>query len=174
MDSNFSKPRYMIIITMVILAGLVRFIPHPPNFAPIAALALFGGRYVNNKKFAFFIPVVIMLLTDYILGFHYLMPAVYLSFMLIVGIGILLRKTNKIAWLIAGSIAASTLFFIITNFYEWFVGILYSKTLIGLGTCFVAAIPFFFNTLLGDLFYVVLMFMSFELLNHKVQELVKV
>src|SRR5690606_10229573 len=107
MDSNFIKPRYMIIITMVIMAGLVRFIPHPPNFAPIAALALFGGRYVNNKKLAFLIPVVTMLLTDYILGFHYLMPAVYLSFVLIVGIGLLLRKTHKVVWLISGSIGAS-------------------------------------------------------------------
>lgn len=173
MESNLLKPRFIIITTMILLAGLVRFIPHPPNFAPIAALALFGGRYINDKKIAFVVPVIVMLLTDYVLGFHYLMPAVYLSFVLIVGIGLLLRKTNKVVWLISGSIGASTLFFIITNFYEWFVGILYPKTMIGLITCFVAAIPFYFNTLMGDLFYVILMFMSFELLNHKFQELAK-
>jgi hypothetical protein len=154
---------------MIILAALVRFIPHPPNFASIAALALFGGKYYTDKKFAFIVPVLVMIITDAVIGFHYLIPAVYISFLIIAGIGLLLRKTNKVSWLIAGSIAASTLFFILTNFYEWYAGILYPQTFNGLITCYVAAIPFFFNTLIADLFFVIAMSMTFEFLTRKYQ-----
>ncbi len=115
-----------------------------------------------------------MIITDAVIGFHYLIPAVYISFLLIVGIGIMLRKSNKVSWLIAGSIAASTLFFILTNFFEWYAGILYPHTFSGLITCYVAAIPFFFNTLIADMFFVIAMSMTFEFLTKKYQVLAKV
>ncbi|MCZ7611659.1 MAG: hypothetical protein M5U17_16060 [Ignavibacterium sp.] len=169
MFSSLTKPRFLVITSMIILAALVRFIPHPPNFAPIAALALFGGKYYTDKKFAFAVPVLVMIITDAVIGFHYLIPAVYISFLLIAGVGLLLRKTNKLPWLIAGSIAASTLFFILTNFFEWYAGILYPQTFNGLITCYVAAIPFFFNTLIADLFFVIAMSMTFEFLTRKYQ-----
>ncbi|GIK22094.1 MAG: hypothetical protein BroJett005_15080 [Ignavibacteriota bacterium] len=169
MFSSLTKPRFLVITSMIILAALVRFIPHPPNFAPIAALALFGGKYYTDKKFAFIVPVLVMIITDAVIGFHYLIPAVYISFLIIAGIGLLLRKTNKVSWLIAGSIAASTLFFILTNFYEWYAGILYPQTFNGLITCYVAAIPFFFNTLIADLLFVIAMSMTFEFLTRKYQ-----
>lgn len=169
MFSSLTKPRFLVITSMIILAALVRFIPHPPNFAPIAALALFGGKYYTDKKFAFAVPVLVMIITDAVIGFHYLIPVVYISFLIIAGIGLLLRKTNKVSWLIAGSIAASTLFFILTNFYEWYAGILYPQTFNGLITCYVAAIPFFFNTLIADLFFVIAMSMTFEFLTKKYQ-----
>jgi len=152
---------------MIILAALVRFIPHPPNFAPIAALALFGGKYYTDKKLAFVVPILVMIITDAVIGFHYLIPMVYFSFLLIVVIGLLLRKTNKVSWLVAGSIAASTLFFVLTNFYEWYAGILYPQTFSGLITCYVAAIPFYFNTLIADLFFFIVMSMTFEFLTNK-------
>lgn len=167
MFSNLIKPRFLVITSMIILAALVRFIPHPPNFAPIAALALFGGKYYTDKKLAFVVPILVMIITDAVIGFHYLIPMVYFSFLLIVGIGLLLRKTNKVSWLVAGSIAASTLFFVLTNFYEWYAGILYPQTFSGLITCYVAAIPFFFNTLIADLFFFIVMSMTFEFLTNK-------
>lgn len=167
MYSDFLKPRFLVLTGFVFLAALARFIPHPPNFAPIAALALFGGRYFSDKKFAFLIPITAMLITDSVLGFHYLMPAVYLSFSLIVLVGIFLRKWNKTSGIVAGSVVASTLFFIITNFSEWAVGIIYPKTISGLVMCFTAAIPFYFSSLIGDLFYVSVMFISFELLSKR-------
>ena len=114
-----------------------------------------------------------MVVTDSIIGFHYLIPAVYISFLLIVGIGLLLRRSNKVSWLVAGSIASSTLFFVITNFYEWYAGIMYPKTAEGLVTCIVAAIPFYFNSLIGDMFFVSLMFMSFEFLTRRFNVLVQ-
>ena len=167
MYSDFLKPRFLVLTGFVFLAALARFIPHPPNFAPIAALALFGGRYFSDKKFAFLIPITAMLITDSVLGFHYLMPAVYLSFSLIVLVGIFQRKWNKTSGIVAGSVVASTLFFIITNFSEWAVGIIYPKTISGLVMCFTAAIPFYFSSLIGDLFYVSVMFISFELLSKR-------
>lgn len=167
MFSNLIKPRFLVITSMIILAALVRFIPHPPNFAPIAALALFGGKYYTDKKLAFVVPILVMIITDAVIGFHYLIPMVYFSFLLIVVIGLLLRKTNKVSWLVAGSIAASTLFFVLTNFYEWYAGILYPQTFSGLITCYVAAIPFYFNTLIADLFFFIVMSMTFEFLTNK-------
>lgn len=167
MDFSFIKPRFLVITGIIIIAALVRFFPHPPNFAPMAALALFGGKYYSDKKFAFIIPLAVMVVTDSIIGFHYLIPAVYISFLLIVVIGLLLRRSNKVSWLVAGSVASSTLFFVITNFYEWYAGIMYPKTAEGLITCFVAAIPFYFNSLIGDMFFVSVMFMSFEFLTRR-------
>ena len=167
MDFSFIKPRFLVITGIIIIAALVRFFPHPPNFAPMAALALFGGKYYSDKKFAFIIPLAVMVVTDSIIGFHYLIPVVYISFLLIVGIGLLLRRSNKVSWLVAGSVASSTLFFVITNFYEWYAGIMYPKTAEGLITCFVAAIPFYFNSLIGDMFFVSVMFMSFEFLTRR-------
>ena len=167
MDFSFIKPRFLVITGIIIFAALVRFFPHPPNFAPMATLALFGGKYYSDKKFAFIIPLAVMVVTDSIIGFHYLIPAVYISFLLIVVIGLLLRRSNKVSWLVAGSVASSTLFFVITNFYEWYAGIMYPKTAEGLITCFVAAIPFYFNSLIGDMFFVSVMFMSFEFLTRR-------
>ena len=167
MFSNLIKPRFLVITSMIILAAQVRLIPHPPNFAPNAALALFGGKYYTDKKLAFVVPILVMIITDAVIGFHYLIPMVYFSFLLIVGIGLLLRKTNKVSWLVAGSIAASTLFFVFTNFYEWYAGILYPQTFSGLITCYVAAIPFYFNTLIADLFFFIVMSMTFEFLTNK-------
>ncbi len=173
MFSDLIKPRFLVITGMIILAALVRFIPHPPNFAPIAALALFGGKYYNDKKLAFVVPILVMIITDAVIGFHYLIPMVYFSFLLIVGIGLLLRKTNKVSWLIAGSLAASTLFFVLTNFFEWYIGILYPHTFSGLITCYVAAIPFFFNSIVADLFFFIAMSMTFEFLVNRYPVLAK-
>lgn len=128
---------------------------------------LFGGKYYTDKKLAFVVPILVMIITDAVIGFHYLIPMVYFSFLLIVVIGLLLRKTNKVSWLVAGSIAASTLFFVLTNFYEWYAGILYPQTFSGLITCYVAAIPFYFNTLIADLFFFIVMSMTFEFLTNK-------
>lgn len=171
MNTNLYKPRFLVVVGIVFLAALVRFFPHPPNFVPIAALALFSGKYFSNKIIAFAVPILAMLLTDAIIGFHYLIPAVYISFIMIVGIGFVLRKNNKLSWIIGGSLAASTLFFIVTNFYVWAFGIMYPGSLNGLITCYVAAIPFYFSSLVGDLFYVGVMFMSFEFLTQKFHSL---
>ena len=174
MNSKSITPKFLVITGMVILAAFVRLIPHPPNFAPIAAMALFGGAYFSKRWAAFIIPILAMFLTDLILGLHSTMWAVYLSFVLIVVLGMVMIKQKKISNIFLASISASVLFFIITNFGVWASGMLYSKDITGLIACYTAAIPFFHYTLLGDLFFVALMFGSFEFVKTKYPQLVKV
>jgi len=174
MNTNKIKPGFLIITGMIFIAAFVRLLPHPPNFAPIAAMALFGGAYFNKKWAAFLIPLLAMFITDLFLGFHSTMWAVYLSFILIVGIGMLMIKQKKVSGIFLASVSASVLFFVVTNFAVWAVGIFYPKDLSGLAASYTAAIPFFHYTLLGDLFFVVLMFGSYELAKAKFPQLAEV
>jgi hypothetical protein len=167
-------PRFLVLSLMVFGAAFVRLIPHPPNFAPIAAMALFGGAYFNKKLFAFIIPLAAMFLTDAIIGFYSYAWIVYLSFALIVVLGIVMLKKVSIKNLILTSLTASISFFAITNFGVWALGTLYPKTPAGLLESYIAAIPFFQNSLIGDLFFVGVMFGVYELVKSKVPALAKV
>ena len=160
-------PKFWIITLMIFAAAFVRLIPHPPNFAPIAAMALFGGAYFSKKWAAFLIPISAMFLTDLILGFHETMWAVYLSFALIVVIGMVMLKEIKIGNLFFASVISSVSFFIITNFGIWISTGYYAKTGAGLAACYTAAIPFFHQTLLSDLFYVAILFGAYHLVKIK-------
>ncbi|MCL6495861.1 MAG: hypothetical protein K6T54_13950 [Ignavibacterium sp.] len=160
-------PRILILFLMILAAAFVRLIPHPPNFAPIAAMALFSGAYFNKKSFAFVVPLAAMFLTDAIIGFHSSMWIVYLSFALIVVIGMFMLKKISIKNVIVASVTASISFFIITNFGVWALGTMYPKNIAGLIECYIAAIPFIQNTLLGDLFYSGIMFGIFEFAKSK-------
>ncbi len=174
MNSKSITPGFLILTGMIFIAAFVRLIPHPPNFAPVAAMALFGGAYFTKRWVAFLIPLAAMLITDLILGFHSAMWAVYLSFILIVVIGMLLIKQKKISNIFLASVSASVLFFAITNFAVWAAGLYYPKGLSGLAASYTAAIPFFHYTLLGDLFFVTLMFGSYELVKMKYPNLIKI
>jgi len=156
-----NRPRFLFLTGLVLLAALSRLIPHPPNFAPIAALALFGGAEFANKREAFFVPLAAIFLGDLILGVHFLIPLIYGTFAVIVGLGFYLRG-RKNFWTITGmSVAGAVLFFVVSNLGVWALGIffpIYPMTLAGLVECYVAAIPFFWNTLLSDLFYAAVLF----------------
>ena len=153
-----SKPRFLFLTGLVVLASLSRLIPHPPNFTPIAALALFAGAEFANKREAFLIPFVALFLSDLFLGLHALIPVVYGSFAVVVGLGFYLRGRATF-WRIAGlSIAGAWLFFVLTNLGVWAVSGLYPKTLPGLLDCYIAGIPFFGNTVLSSLLYAGVLF----------------
>lgn len=174
MSTNKIKPGFLILTGMIFIAAFVRLIPHPPNFVPVAAIALFGGAYFTKRWVAFLIPLAAMFLTDLILGFHSAMWAVYLSFVIIVGIGMLMIKQKKVSNIFLASVSASVLFFVVTNFAVWIAGLYYPKDLSGLAASYTAAIPFFHYTLLGDLFFVALMFGSYELVKAKFPQLAKI
>jgi len=151
-------------IFFIIATVILRLIPHLPNFAPIAALALFGGTYLN-KKYALLIPLLAMFFSDYFIGFAevWVTFSIYLSFFLIGLIGLWLRNHRKLPNIAGASLAGSILFFIITNFAVFAATPWYPKTFQGLVQCYTMAIPFFRNTVLGDLFYVGAMFGLYEL-----------
>jgi hypothetical protein len=171
MKNNSITPGFLILTGMVLAAAFVRLIPHPPNFAPIAAMALFGGAYFTKKWAAFLVPLAALFITDLIIGFHGTMWAVYLSFVLIVVIGMVMIKQKKTSNIFLASVSASVIFFIITNFAVWAAGLYYAKDLTGLTASYIAAIPFFHYTLLGDLFFVALLFGAYEIVRARFPQL---
>jgi hypothetical protein len=148
-------------LLVILIAVLMRLVPHLPNFTPIAAMALFGGVYLN-KKYAFAIPLLAMFISDIFLGFHATMPYVYGSFILTGMIGLWLKNHKSAKNLVCASLISSILFFLITNFGVW-AGGWYPKTLSGLLESYIMGIPFFKNTVLGDLCYSGVFFGGYEL-----------
>lgn len=164
--SRFLSLRFGALCAFVLAAALMRWLPHPPNVAPIGAMALFGGALFARKSVAIAMVFAAMLLGDLLLGFRPV-PIVYVAFAGVVGVGFLLRN-NRGPWRIAGaSVAGSVLFFVVTNFAVWAGGALFPKTFAGLVACFVAAIPFFHNTLLGDAFFAAVLFGGFALAEQR-------
>ena len=147
---------------IILFAVILRIIPHAPNFAPIAAMALFGGAYLD-KKYALIVPLLAMFISDIFLGFHSTMPFVYGSFLLTGLIGMWLKRHLTIANIFLSTLLSSIFFFVITNFGVWLVGGIYEKTFEGLKQAYIYAIPFFRNTVAGDLFYTGLFFGSYQL-----------
>lgn len=143
----FKTHKNSIIITLIIIvSALTRLVPHLPNFTPITAIALFGGVYFTNKITAYALPLVIMVLSDFILGFSSITIFVYLAFIVVSFIGTQQKKVS-IGSVLLGGLS----FFVITNFGVWLLG--YPKTWTGLAECYTLALPFFRNSILGDLFY---------------------
>ena len=157
------NPRLVAIAVMIVAAAASRLLPHPPNFTPIAAMALLGGAYLPDRRVAFAVPLAALFLSDLVLGLHAGMWAVYGSFLLVVCLGFTLRHTRTPLKIAGTALASSVLFFTLTNLAVWAFGSMYPKTPAGLAACYTAAIPFFRNTLAGDAFYTALLFGGFAL-----------
>jgi hypothetical protein len=166
-----NKPRFLFLAGMIVLAAASRLIPHAPNFSPIAALALFGGAQFADKRLAFLVPLAEMFLSDLVLGLHSLVPVIYGSFALIVCLGFWLRRRQNV-WAIGGAaIVGALLFFVLTNFGVWAMGQMYPKTPAGLLDCYVAAVPFFQNTLSSNLLYAALLFGGLAIAENRIVKL---
>jgi len=211
------KKQEIIAIILIIFAAASRLLPHPANFAPISAVAIFGAFYLRNRKLALILPLIAMFISDSVIGFYHwpIMLFVYLSFLISTLLGFYLKKKQKnycprengqsedeartttalskpkfltqmspfprpkdkkvdlfknISNGVAISLLASIQFYIITNFAVWIFGTMYSKNLAGLINCYFMAIPFFRNTILGDLFYIGVLFSAYSLVNHFIFE----
>ena len=127
-------------------------------------MALFSGAYLGRRALAFAAPLAALLLSDLVLGFYHGMATVYAAVALIVVIGWAISgRRRSVVPVTVAAISASVLFFVLTNFGMWLFSGFYPRTEEGLVACFVAAIPFFQNTVAGDLFYTVLLFGGFRL-----------
>lgn len=161
------KPRLMLVVTMILAAALSRLIPHPPNLQSVTAVALFGGATLADKRLAFLVPLGAMFVTDLVLGFHDEMAVVYGSFAAIVCIGLWLQQRRSAPFIVGAALASSVLFFVTTNFGVWAFDRMYPLTWQGLVACYTAALPFFRNTLEGDLLYTLVLFGGFGLLERR-------
>jgi hypothetical protein len=169
MTSNHN--RLLVLLSAILVAAALRLLPHPPNFTPIGAMALFGGAYLGRRWLAFAAPIGALLLSDLVLGFYHGMVTVYATVALIVLVGwVALSRVSPLR-VGAAALASSILFFVVTNFGMWLFSGFYPLTAAGLAACYVAAIPFFQNTVAGDLFYSGLLFGGFALLERAVPRL---
>lgn len=183
-DSNPSNrnrllaPGPLLLAVMIVLAALSRLLPHPPNFSPVEAMALFGGAYFANRGWAVVVPLVALLLSDIALGLtmggdymRYVASlsfwSVYVCIALSSVLGFGLRGKVGSANVLGYSLAGSILFFVVTNFVTWSGSTMYPQTGAGLVAAYVAAIPFFKWTVLGTLFYSALLFGGFALLRRQ-------
>ena len=155
--------RVIALIAAIFTAAAMRLLPHPPNFSPVAAMALFGGAFLPRRAISFAAPLGALLVSDMVLGFYGQMWIVYGSVALIVCLGWLLSSSRTPLRIAAAAVASSVLFYLVTNFGVWAFGDMYPKTLAGLAACYAAAIPFFQNTLVGDLVFTGLLFGGFAL-----------
>ncbi|MCK4554569.1 hypothetical protein KAU19_06465 [Candidatus Parcubacteria bacterium] len=158
-----TKTKLIISIILVSLGVACRLLPHAWNFAPIAGIALFAGVYLG-RKYAIALPIIAMTIGDLFIGFYewQLMIAVYGSYAAIGLLGGLIKKHKSMETVMAGSIIASVIFFLATNWAVWQFSPWYVKSFEGLIYCYTLALPFFRNTLLGNLFYVSVLFGAYE------------
>ena len=151
----------MLAIGLLILGVVSRLITHVPNFTPIIAVALFGGFYLKKNQ-ALVMPLILLAISDLIIGFHNTMLFTWGSIFLISALGMALRGQKNFSTITISSFASSVIFFIITNLGVWLVSGLYSMTLSGLRDCFILAIPFFKTELLSTLIYTAVLFGTYE------------
>lgn len=148
-----SSPATRMFVVAIAALALSRWVPHPPNFTPLVAAALFSGAICRDWRLALALPLGAMLLADLWLGLHATLAFVYLGLALavVVGRGLALRR-QPLLLLGAGSLGA-VLFFLVSNFGVWLTQALYPHTAAGLAACYLAALPFFANTLLATLLW---------------------
>lgn len=158
--TNPAKTNYgmWVLIAAIAAVALTRLLPHPPNFAPVVAVALFGGAALRDRKLAFMVPMAAMFLADLIIGFHQTMLFTYTGMAAVVLIGMVLSHNRRPWKLAVAGVTGSLVFFLISNFGMWLNSGFYPATASGLAACLGAALPFFHNTLSATLVYGALLF----------------
>lgn len=172
----------LMLAALIFIAALSRVLPHPPNFSPIEAVALFGGAYFAKRHWALLVPLAAMFASDLVLGLAnggiywdyfasagYLMVYVCIALSTLLGFGLRGKVTGS--RVLGYSLAGSLLFFVVTNFGAWLGSPAYPQTMAGLVAAYVAGVPFFQWTVLGTLFYAALLFGGFELLRKRLPAL---
>lgn len=150
----------LVALALIIFAAGLRLAPHAPNFAPVGAVALFAGA-VLSRRYALPVVLLTMLASDAVIGFYAwpIMVSVYASFAAIAALGLWTRRgPARFAKTAVAAASGSVLFFAVTNFAVWCFSGMYPQTARGLLAAYAMAVPFFKNTLAGDLFYSGLLF----------------
>lgn len=171
----------MVLYLYVVGAVLFRLVPHPWNVTPLAAMFLFSGATFRSKSKSLLVPLVALLASDYAVdlllyhgAYRWFSPFTWLGFMLIGLLGWTLRSRWNWARIGGISVAASAIFFLVSNFGVWLAWTMYPRSASGLAECYAAGLPFFGNTLAGDLFFSALMFGSYYWLVHRKPGVVEV
>jgi hypothetical protein len=155
--------RMIVVLAMIALAAVLRIMPHPWNFTPVGAMALFAGAVVKDRRVAFIVPLVALFVGDIFIGFHKLMPLVYASFLVDVALGYWIRNRRSVARISGVTLLGALQFFLVTNFGMWAFFDTFPRTAAGLLACYISGLPLLGNTLGGDVFYAAFFFGGFAL-----------
>jgi len=168
MNAEFSQKenlvcRLLLALAILAVAAALRIAPHPWNFTPVGAMALFSGAVIKDRRLAFAFPVLALLAGDLFVGFYKpgLMVMVYASFLLSVLIGRSLENRRAFLRIAGATVLGSLQFFLVTNFAVWWLLNSYPKTASGLAACYLAGLALFRNTVTGDALYALLFFGAF-------------
>lgn len=167
--------KYRLAFALIALAALTRLLPHPSNFTPLGAIALFGAAYFSRQWLMLAVPFAALFLTDLFLnnvvyrelyGNQFTLITswwIYAAFAVVMLLGMTwFRQKVSAPRVIGASLSASAVFFLVTNFSVWLESGMYPPSMAGLGACYMAGIPFLGNTVMGDLFFSVAMFGVYE------------
>jgi hypothetical protein len=152
---------FILPVGLILALSFSRIIPHPSNFTPILAVGVFAGFYFRNFILSLFIVISSMFIGDLVIGFHSTMIFTYSSLILAVAIGLLIKKFNFKEILFSG-LSSSVVFFAVTNFGSWLTLEMYEKNFSGLLQSYFMGIPFFHNTLISTLIYLIILKLLLE------------
>jgi hypothetical protein len=155
--------RTLLALVLIVLAAALRIAPHPWNFTPVGAMALFSGAVLKDRRLAFLFPLLALFAGDIFIGLHKLIPIIYASFLISVAIGLWLRDRRTVAHISLATLLGAIQFFLVSNFAFWQFLESYPHTASGLAACYIAGIPLFWNTLAGDAVYAALLFGGYAL-----------
>lgn len=172
----------LVLVALIVFAALTRVLPHPPNFSPVTAIALFGGAYFANRGWAVLVPLIGLFLSDLVLasvnGGLYAswfgstgIWVVYGCIALTTVLGFGMRGKVSGGSVLGYSLIGAALFFLVTNFAAFVSNPMYPKTVAGLSAAYVAGIPFFKWSVLGTLVYSAVLFGGFALLRSRLPAL---
>ena len=147
------KKHSLIFIGLILFSGLIRLFPHPWNFTPILAACIFSGYKIKPVGLSLIIPLIAIFSGDLFLGFYDGMVWVYSAYIATIGLAIISNKSNNFKTKSMNVVFGSLIFFIISNFGVWMSGLIYPQTFEGLLACYIAAIPFYKNTIIGTIIY---------------------
>lgn len=150
----------LLLVSVVLLGAFSRLIPHPPNFTPVPAMALFAGFILLERRLAGILVISTMVISDWFLGFYdaRLMICVYGSMVVLVALGSRIPSQFKVTHVLGGAVMAAVIFFLATNAGMWAFGTIYKHNFTGLLNCYANGIPFFKYTVSSNLIFSSLFF----------------
>ena len=171
---KLERLQIVVALALIAVAAGLRLLPHPANFAPVAAVAIFGGA-VLPRRAAVWVPLAAMMLSDAVIGFYDIMPVTWVCYMLIaLASSLWLGSRRSLPRGISLTLGASVFFFVVTNFAVWIASGMYAHTWSGLAQCYYMALPFFRGTITSDLFYTASLFGLFALAHLAARKHLKV
>ena len=160
------RQQLLLVLGLLLATAATRFLPHPPNFVPVGAMALFGAAALPAWWLAVLVPVAAFYLSDLVLnntlyaayfdGFYLgasWWSLIAIALMVVLGLGVL--RGRALTWLRIGgaAVGATAVFFLVSNFGVWMAGGMYPATAGGLLACYAAGLPFLLSSLLANLLF---------------------